>query len=383
MANAAGTASEIASTPTAAQSSLDSDIFIRGDAALRVNGAAQSVRIADLTIGNSAGSAAMNGNSSITLNLQSGLWVRGTTTLGQEAVINSSFDGFAQSTLAGKVTGSDLVKYGNGAITMLDGTNDYTGGTTIWGTTNNTAASVVASAFRGTGSPFGAGDIQIQPGGLLRIADNANIASNAVYLRSDGYGLGGIGVAHNGVLPNIITSGTPSAGQIKVESTGPFEGVLALDYGYYSRALTPATVGNGNWWIGNSQQNDSYYFNSTIGASANGKYLLGGGGSIGSVQFGSVLVSGGRTSLFENVFSGGTANQVRIEIGAQTGDFAWNSPSFVNGNSSYVALTTRNAGLVGDVEGGLYGVDALFAKARGGGGQLYRVTAIEDHAGAG
>jgi autotransporter-associated beta strand protein len=349
MANAAGTASEIANTPTAAQASLDSDIFIRGDAALRVNGAAQYVRIADLTIGNSAGSTAMNGNSSISLNLQSGLWVRGTTTLGQEAVINSSFDGFAQSTLAGKVTGSDLVKYGNGAITMLDGTNDYTGGTTIWGTTNNTAASVVASAFRGTGSPFGAGDIQIQPGGLLRIADNANIASNAVYLRSDGYGLGGIGVAHNGVLPNIITSGTPSAGQIKVESTGPFDGVIALDYGYYSRALTPATVGSGNWWIGNSQQNDSYYFNSTIGASANGKYLLGGGGSIGSIQFGSVLVSAGRTSLFENVFSGGTANQVRIEIGAQTGDFAWNSPSFVNGNSSYVALTTRNAGLVGDV----------------------------------
>jgi autotransporter-associated beta strand protein len=349
MANAAGTASEIANTPTAAQASLDSDIFIRGDAALRVNAAAQSVRIADLTIGNSAGSAAMNGNSSITLNLQSGLWVRGTTTLGQEAVINSTFDGFAQSTLAGKVTGSDLVKYGNGAITMLDGTNDYTGGTTIWGAVNNTAASTVASAFRGAGTPFGAGDIQIQPGGLLRIADNANIASNAVYLRSDGYGLGGIGVAHNGVLPNIITSGTPSAGQIKVESTGPFDGVLALDYGYYSRALTPATVGNGNWWIGNSQQNDSYYFNSTIGASANGKYLLGGGGSIGSVQFGSVLVSGGRTSLFENVFSGGTANQVRIEIGAQTGDFAWNSPSFVNGNSSYVALTTRNAGLVGDV----------------------------------
>ena len=349
LANAAGTASEIASTPTAAQSSLDSDIFIHGDAALRVNSATQYVRIADLTIGNSAGSAAMNGNSSITLNLQSGLWVRGTTTLAQEAVINSTFDGFAQSTLAGKVTGSDFVKYGNGAVTMLGGTNDYTGGTTIWGTTNNTAASAVASAFRGTGTPFGTGDIQIQPGGLLRMADNANIASNAIYLRSDGIGLGGIGLAHNGVLPSIITSGTPTAGQIKVESTAPFDGVIALDYGYYSRALTPATVGNGNWWIGNSQQNDSYYFNSTIGASANGKYLLGGGGSIGSIQFGSVLVSTGRNSLFENIFSGGTANQVRMEIGAQTGDFAWNSPSFVNGNSSYVALTTRNAGLVGDV----------------------------------
>ena len=350
MANAAGTGTEIASTPGSAQSLLESDIFIRADSALRANGTAQYVRIADLTIGNSAGSSAMNGNSTITLNLQSGIWVRGVTTLAPEARINGSFDGFSQSTLAGIVTGpGGLIKYGNGATTVLNASNDYAGGTTIWGTTNNTAVSTVASGLRGAGTPFSTGDIQIQPGGLLRIADNANIASNAVYLRSDALALGGIGLAHNSVLPSVITSGTPSAGQIKVESTGPFDGVLALDYGYYSQTINPASIANGNWWIGNSQQNDSYYFNPSIGASANGKYLLGGGGNQGSVQFGSVLVSAGRTSLFENVFSGGTANQVRIEIGAQTGDFAWNSPSYINGNLGYVALTTRNSGLVGDV----------------------------------
>ncbi|MBL9182202.1 MAG: autotransporter-associated beta strand repeat-containing protein [Verrucomicrobiaceae bacterium] len=350
LANAGGTASEIASTPTSAQSLLNSNIFIRGDSVLRVNGAAQYVRIADLTIGNSAGSTAMNGNSSISLELRSGIWVRGTTTLAPEARINGTFDGFSQSTLAGLVTGAGgFIKYGNGATTLMNAANDYAGGTVIWGSTNATAVSTVASALRGAGTPFSTGDIQIQPGGLLRIADAANIASNAVYLRSDAYGLGGLGLAYNGVLPSIITSGTPTAGQVKVESTGPFDGVLALDYGYYSQTLTPATLGNGNWWIGNSQQNDAYYFNSTIGASANGKYLLGGGGNQGSVQFGSILVSTGRTTLFDNIFSGGTANQVRIEVGAQTGDFAWNSPSFVNGNSGYVALTSRNTGLVGDV----------------------------------
>lgn len=350
MANAGGTASEIASNVTSSQSILNGNIFIRGDAALRTNGATQYVRIADLTIANSAGSSAMNGNSTIALNLQSGIWVRGTTTLAPEARINGSFDGFSQSTLAGLVTGSGgIIKYGNGATTVLSGSNNYTGGTIIWGTTNNTAVSTVASAFRGVGTPFSTSDVQIQPGGLLRVADNANIASNAVYLRSDALALGGIGLAHNSVLPAIITSGTPTAGQIKVESTGPFDGALALDYGYYSRTINPANIGNGNWWIGNSQQNDAYYFNPSIGASANGKYLLGAGGNQGSVQFGSVLVSGGRTSLFENVFTGGTANQVRIEIGAQTADFEWNAPSYINGNSGYVALTTRNAGLVGDV----------------------------------
>lgn len=351
LANAAGTVSEIASNPNSSQALLDSKIFIRGDAAIRNNGAAQYVRVSDLTIGNSAGATNMNGNSSITLNLQSGIWVRGTTTLSQEAVINSTFDGFSQSTLAGVVTGQDLVKYGNGTVTMLNGANDYAGGTTIWGSTAATTVSNVASAYRGVGTPFSTGDINIQPGGLLRIADIRNIASNAVYLRSDGIGLGGIGLGYNGVLPQIITTGTPTAGQIKVESTGPFDGVLTLDYGIYTQTLNPSTLGNGNWWIGNSQQAESYYFNKDLGVTASGKYLLGGGGSQSGISLGSISVGSNnvRTPLFENIFSGGSAGQVKIEIGAQTGNFIWNAPSFVNGNSAFIILPTRNKNLVGDV----------------------------------
>ena len=381
-ANAAGTASEIASNPNSAQSRLDGTIFIRGDAALRVNGAGQYVQISDLTIGNSAGSAAMSGNSTITLNLQSGIWVRGTTTLAPEAVINGTFDGFSQSTLAGKVTGAGgLIKHGNGATTLLSPNNDYAGGTTIWGSTVQTATSTVASALRGPGTPFSTGTISIQPGGHLRVADNANIASNPVYLRSDGYGLGGIGLAHNGVLPSIITSGTPTAGQIKVESTGPFAGVVSLDYGYYSKTLDMASIPGGAWWLGNSQQAEAYYFNSSIGAATGGKYLLGGGGNQSGVTFGSVLVSAGRNTLFENLFSGGTAGQVRVEIGAQTGDFAWNSPAFVNGNSGFMFLSSRNTGLVGDVRvntGTLLGLGNNFALGSGrliinGGGMRFDV----------
>lgn len=368
-ANAAGTASEIASNVTSAQSRLDGTIFIRGDAALRVNNSGQYVQIADLTIANSAGSAAMNGNSTITLNLQSGIWVRGTTTLAPEAVINGTFDGFSQATLAGKVTGAGgLIKHGNGATTLMSPINDYAGGTTIWGSTVQTATSTVASALRGPGTPFSTGTINIQPGGHLRVADNANIASNPVYLRSDGYGLGGIGLAHNGVLPSIVTSGTPTVGQIKVESSGPFAGVVSLDYGYYSKTLDMAAIPGGAWWLGNSQQAEAYYFNSTLGVATGGKYLLGGGGNQSGITFGSVLVSGGRNTLFENMFSGGSAGQVRVEIGAQTGDFAWNSPAFVNGNSGFMFLSTRNTGLVGDVRvntGSTLGLGNNFALGSG------------------
>jgi autotransporter-associated beta strand protein len=351
IANAAGTLSDIAS-PVRAQALFDSNVFVRGDATLGNNGNAQYARLADLTIANAPGAPAMNGNGVISLVLQSGLWVRGTTTLAPEARINSTFNGFSQSTLAGKVTGTGgIQKFGNGAITVLDGTNDYSGGTIIWGTTIATAVSTVASGFRGTGTPFGSGDIQIQPGGLLRLADNANIASNAVYLRSDSYGLGGLALAHNQALDlsAFITSGTPAPGQIKVESTGPFAGVIGLDYGYYGRALDLSAIPGGDWWLGNSTQVEAFYFNPTLGASAGGKYLLGGGGNQSGVTIGSILVNAGRTSLFENVIGGGTPGQVRVEIGAQTGDFTWNSPSFVNGNSGFIALTTRNTGLVGDV----------------------------------
>ncbi len=76
---------------------------------------------------------------SLALSFQSGIWVRGTTTLAPEARINGTFSGFSQSTLAGQVTGAGgIIKYGNGATTLLNGTNNYAGGTTIWGTTNAT-----------------------------------------------------------------------------------------------------------------------------------------------------------------------------------------------------------------------------------------------------
>ena len=350
MANSTGTGTEIASN-VRATALFDSNIIVRGDAGLNNNGQANFVRIKNLTFENAAGAAAMNGNGVITLALQSGVWVDGTTTLIPQAMFNMTVNSGLQSTFAGPVVEngtSDLEKFGNGTMTFLNPNNSWTGGTKIWGSTNNTAASTVASGVRGAGTPFGSGPITAQPGGLLRIADNANLASNAVTLRSDGVGLAGLGLAHNGALPTIITSGTPTAGQIKVETTGPFGAVLALDYGFYSQDINLGAIGNGDWWLGNSQQAEAFYFNDTLGANSNGKYQIGGGGNQSGINFGSVLVSGGRTPLFENIFSGGTAGQPRVEIGAQTGDFAWNSPSFVNGNSGFQVMVTRNTGLVGD-----------------------------------
>ncbi|MGV3660650.1 MAG: autotransporter-associated beta strand repeat-containing protein [Prosthecobacter sp.] len=350
LANAAGTASEIASN-VVVSGTLGSSVFVRGDASLSSNGQVPYVKINNLTIANDGNAPAMDGNGVISLALQSGIWVGGTTTLSPQARLNVSQSGMHQSTLAGPVVGVGgvLEKFGNGGITLLNAGNTYSGGTIVHGTTAATAVSTVASGVRGAGTPFGTGSITVNPGGMLRVADNANIASNAVTLKSDGLGLAGIGIAHNGPLPTIITTGTPAAGQVKVESTGPFAGVIGLDYGYYSQGLDMAAIPGGAWWLGNSIQGEAYYFNPSLGAASGGKYLLGGGGSNSGVNFGSVLVNAGRTTVFEDIFSGGTPNQVKIEVGAQTGDFAWNAPSFVNGNSGFIVMATRNTGLVGDV----------------------------------
>lgn len=349
--NDTGTLSDIAS-PVRATALLGSNIFVRADASLGNNGQANYVRVGSLTFENTGGAAAMNGNGVIALTLQSGVWVDGTTTVIPQARINSTFNGFSQSTLAGQVTGlGPIEKFGNGALTLLNAGNSYAGGTIVNGSTNNTATSVVASALRGAGTPFGSGGIVVNPGGNLRLADNANIAANAVTVRSDGVGLAGIGLAHNGVLPTIITSGTPTAGQVKIESSGPFGGALTLDYGYYSQSLNLGAIGNGDWWLGNSTQAEAYYFNPTLGANANGRYQLGAGGSQNAIEFGGVLVSTGRTALFENVLTGGSTNSTRVEIGALTADLFANGPSFVNGNSGGVGMTllTRNLGLTGDI----------------------------------
>lgn len=347
MANLLGTATEIASTPRAT-AFFNSNIFVRGDAGLNSNAQANYVRIQNLTFENAGGAVAMDGNGVISLSLQSGIWVDGTTTLIPQAVLNMSANSGVMATFAGQVTGAaDLEKYGNGTVNLVNPTNNYSGGTVIWGSTAATRSSIVAAGIRGAGTPFGTGSITVNPGGLVRISDSANIAGNAVNLKSDGIGLAGLGIAHNGALPTI-TTGVASPGQVHIESTGPFAGVIALDYGFYSQNLNLAAIPGGNWWLGNSTQAEAFYFNASLGASANGKYLLGGGGGESGLDLGGVLVSGTRFALFDNVITGGTASTVRSEIGALTADLFANGPSFVNGNSGFTALLGRNPGLAGD-----------------------------------
>jgi len=169
LANTAGNATEIASNATVT-GNLGRSVFVRGDATLSNNGAGQYAQINDLTIANDSNAPAMTGNSTITLNLQSGVWVAGTTSTLPSGAHQRHLQRLLPKHAAGPVVGVGGVieKFGNGAITLLNTANTFSGGVIVHGTTAGTAASTVASGARGTGTPFGSGSITVNPGGVLR-----------------------------------------------------------------------------------------------------------------------------------------------------------------------------------------------------------------------
>ncbi|MGC3968281.1 MAG: hypothetical protein QM775_13190 [Pirellulales bacterium] len=172
VANNLGTYSLLA-FDSRATTNLGANVFVTGDSTLtsfNTGGTATSVRqiINNLTFANSG--PALGAQSTITLTLGSNIEVLGTTTLIQGAVFTSVDTGnnsLMGSTLTGQVTGvGPLVKFGNSGreLTLASGTNNYTGGTVVHGSLQGQAPNLISSSAR-TGTPFGAGDITVYPGG--------------------------------------------------------------------------------------------------------------------------------------------------------------------------------------------------------------------------
>ena len=349
-----------------ALATLNSDIYVNGDASLlgrtalnvALNGQiaafnpnndigsvlqhVKSLTFADL--GANAGPTGGSYRDGVSLLLFS-MYVNGTTALGAHANnIQVDFGNPGNSVLGGQVTGGQLNKYGNGLLFMASGTNNYSGGTVIWAQGINTATSIVGSLTR-TGTPFGTGDITINPGAQLRIADVSNISGNNVTLKTDGGGLGGIGLAYNGVAPTINGVGGP--GVIKLVTTGDYDGVLSLDVNNYTQALNLNTLANGKMWLGSSLTgNQTNYFSPTLTAGAPDTvatapvftgsttttpvYRLGGGGNQGQLIIGA--------NAFENVLTG-LAN---VQIGAVVTPNAASQLAYINGNIGNVQFFNRN-----------------------------------------
>jgi hypothetical protein len=255
--------------------------------------------------------ADLGANSPIYLNFsQNGITVTGTTSLGANSTFFGSTFGTANQTiLEGIVSGAasgKLVKYGNGGLMFANGGNTFGTdgqiGLEVWPSTQNTATSLIGSISL-TGTPFGAGDINLLPGGMIRLADASNIANQKVYATSDDYAFAGVSFAYNSngspltqsdILARL-TGGTAADGQVQLLRNGNTRGGIVFDNGVQYGALDIAameTALNGDGgaverlWLGSSTSGviNQLYFAPTLGASGDGVYRFGAGGNQGIMR---------------------------------------------------------------------------------------------------
>ncbi|OYW21818.1 MAG: hypothetical protein B7Z52_00370, partial [Burkholderiales bacterium 12-64-5] len=347
ISNDAGTDSNIASG-VRVTGNIGSNVFVNADAVINNNNQGIMQRINNLTI------ADLGADSPIYLTFsQNGITVTGTTTLGANSnVINSAFGVANQSILEGQVVGGasgKLIKAGNGGLMFANGTNSFgTAGQTgleVWASTQNTATSLIGSTTL-TGTPFGAGDINLLPGTLIRLAAAGNIANQKVTATSDAMGFSGVSFGYNNnngtpltqadILSVLTTTGATN-GKVQLNSTGPALGVISLDNGVQYGALDlgameTALGGGGKLWLGTSMSGaiNQLYFAPTLGASTDNVYRFGAGGNQGTMQIGA--------GAFENVLTGNTSVQIGAVVGGGNGN---NNLAVINGNFN-LTLNTRN-----------------------------------------
>ncbi len=345
LANSQANRDSIMSSGVRVTRTLGGNVFVGGDSVITNNNQAIVQKIGSLTL------ATLGVRSPVFLNFsQAGITVAGTTTLGDYSnAVNVSFGGMGMAMFDGAVTGGAggrLIKTGNGMLFLNGGSGTFGAdgliGLEVWGNVQNTATSIVGTTFRGTGTPFGVGDINVLPGAMIRLADAANITNQKVYAYSDLIGLAGVsfgyhtynigqkaGLSQADILA-VLTTGTATDGKVKLSSTGNYLGVVALDNGWHYGALNLAqmetALGGGKLWLGTSTGNQ-IYFAPTLSPGADGVYRLGGGGNQGSLVLG--------FNAFENVLTGANA----VNVGAN--DFGFNAVSYVNGNFN-LTLRTRN-----------------------------------------
>ncbi|EDY17460.1 autotransporter-associated beta strand repeat protein [Chthoniobacter flavus Ellin428] len=325
-----------------ATSRFSDAFYVNGDSEIDTNNASISQHIASLTM------ADLGAEKPIALTLSNGVYVEGTTTLGTNNQFNVVFQNFSSSTFGGLVQGGTLNKYGNATLLMAGTANTYAA-TVINEAAANTATSIVGSLTR-SGSPFGSGPITINPGAELRIMDPSNIAGNTVNLKTDGEGIGGIGLAvtmSQATIAGLFGSG---AGLINVSSTGDQSASVALDANSWNNAVNiggiETAIGNSKpVWLGSSMNPVQIYFNSgsvnynasTLTAGAGNTLRIGGGGNQGSIALG--------VGQFENVLTGNET----VMLSASTAGLMQNGPLYVNGNIGSLVLDNRDMGFTGTV----------------------------------
>ena len=295
----------------------------------------------------------LGAGTALTLTTGGNLYFTGATSFGaSNNVINAGFDNSGRTIFTGAVTGGKFTKLGNGSVEFSNPNNSFGTagqvGIDVYASDINTATSVVQSLAR-TGTPFGVGDIVLNPGTALSILSASNIANQKVTAKTDGFGLSGLLLSYSvtqAELAGLIAT-TPTVGKINFATTGRYLGGIGLGAGFQYTALDigalETAAGGGKLWLGagggsgSSSLNPSgVYFAPTLGSSTDGVYRIGFGGNQNSLYLGG--------NAFENVLTGNKS----VVYGANVAEDGTSTVMMVNGNMSAgnwnngVVLNLRN-----------------------------------------
>jgi hypothetical protein len=180
----------------------------------------------------------------------------------------------------------------------------------------------------------------------------SNIAANSsISVKTDGMGLGSVGVSTNLTQTQLNGLFGGGAGLVNMTSThSNYIGGLTLDANSWNSAIDIAALesaigGSKKLVIGSSINPSQTYFNSgsvnynasSITSSSDNVIRLGAGGNQGGLAFG--------VGTWENVFGAGK----NIEIGAATAANGGAATQLINGNTGAYIFNTRNTTFNGTV----------------------------------
>ena len=308
--------------------------------------------------------ADLGASTPITLSTTGNVTFAGTTTLGaNNNVFYTQFYNAGRTILEGVVSGGRITKLGAGSLEFMSSANTFGTagqlGLDVYANNRNDATSTVQSLTR-TGTPFGVGDIVLNPGSVINILSAANIAAQKVVSKSDGNALSGLVVGYNILQSDLVglVAATPTTGKVSFASTGRYLGGIGLGGGWQYNALDLGAVetaaGGGKLWLGsgggsgtNNNGHSTVYFAPTLGAGTDGVYRIGFGGNqhsliLGNNGFENILTGTNSLVLGANVAEDGTATAPMINGNMSTGN--WTNGVSFNNRNNYSGGTIINPG---------------------------------------
>ena len=319
-------------------------------------------------MGNSTGAITLNPGVGNTATLRSGA---NTLTISNNITLSTGTTAFDtnsnNTTLAGVVSGSrDFVKSGAGTLT-LNGTNTYTGTTTINAGTLSIASITNGGVAGALGSSTNAAANLVLGGGTLEYTGSANGSTDRSFTLAAGTTSAiSVTTASTSLTISGTTASTTGAltkagsGILTLSGNHSYSGDTSISAGTLQIAST-GLLGGGSY-SGNISNSGVFLFASNSNQTLSG--IISGSGLLTKNGSGALTLSGNNSYSGGSAFTGGT---IRIENNNALGTGNWttnNNITLASSDATARTLTANYTSIFGS------GVTITFGQASGGTGNL-------------